>query len=57
MNLRNQRENLRNHFTRGQAIIEYLVVAMAIIAAVIGVRGLLQAKATNLMTQTINQIP
>ena len=57
MHLRNQRENLRNHFTRGQAIIEYLVVAMAIIAAVIGVRGLLQAKATNLMTQTINQIP
>ena len=37
---------LRNR--RGQSVVEYLVVAMAVILAIVGLAGLIQGRVTNL---------
>lgn len=41
----------------GQAIIEYLMVVAAVIAAILAVRSLLESRATALMTNAVNQLP
>ncbi len=41
---------------RGQSIAEYLVVAAAILAAVVAIKGPVQAAWTNLMNQAINKM-
>jgi uncharacterized protein (UPF0333 family) len=42
---------------RGQAIIEYLLVAAAIIVALVAVAGVVGPKAEELMRGAVNQVP
>lgn len=53
---RNRFHSLRNPSQRGQSIAEYLVVAAAILAAVMLIKGPVQAAWFNIMNQAINKI-
>jgi len=50
------RMNKRQRRDAGQSIAEYLVVAAAILAAVVAIKGPVQAAWTNLMNQAINKM-
>ncbi len=53
---RNHFHNLRNPSQRGQSIAEYLVVAAAILAAVVAIKGPVQAAWFNIINNAINKI-
>lgn len=42
---------------RGQSVVEYLVIAAAVIAAIIGLRGAFQAASQDFMQSAIDAIP
>ncbi len=57
-NLKSKIENRKSVAdVKGQAVIEYLVVAAALIAAIIAVQGVVQSRSSQVMEQALNNIP
>ena len=47
-------KRLRN--TRGQSVVEYLLIAGVIIAAIVGIRTQFQARVNNVLTESQNKV-
>ena len=52
-----QEPGARSRNRRGQSVVEYLVIAAAVIAALIAVRGAYQAATQNFMQAAVDAIP